>query len=198
MKALALLAALAAGIGYAQEATVNRGSIWVDSVKRGPMVRAVRALGTVANQGSVELKVAENVIRDVRPGQTVDVDTGNSRILKGRVARIDPAVVNGVINVAVRLDQPTSVTAGSAVDGTVELERLADVLYVGRPALGDPNSDTVLFKMDADGTHATRVKVRFGRASVNTIEVLDGLQAGDRVIVSDMRAYEGRDRVRVQ
>ena len=189
-----ILMILATGSLLAQ-ATVSRDAIWADSVKRGPMVRAIRGLGTIANPTTAELRIAETQMAELNLGQAVDVDTRVGGILKGEVARIDPAVQNGTVLVAVKLDQPTTVPSETRVDGTIELERLNDVVYVGRPVFGSQNSETTLFKIDADNAHATKVRVRFGRSSVNTIEVVEGLKVGDRVILSDMKAYEQYDRV---
>jgi HlyD family secretion protein len=194
MKQLTILIAFGAGSSFAQDTTVNRDTIWFESVKREPMVRSVRGLGTVANRTTVELKLPEGQISEVRAGQAVTVDPQEAPSAKGRVTRVDPAV-NGMATVAVGLLQDTSAAPGTSVDGTIELERLNDAVYVGRPIFGKPNSEGTLFKVDADGLHATKVRVRFGRPSVNMLEVLEGLQVGDRVILSDMGAYEQYDRV---
>lgn len=194
MKQLAILMVLAGTGSFAQEIFLSRDAIWVDTVKRGPMVRAVRGSGTITANNSVELKLPENQLAEVKPGQPVAIEPQTASTLQGRVARINP-VVNGVATVLVELLQPTSLAPGTSVDGTIELERLNDAVYVGRPTAGQPNSEATIFKIDADGVHATKMRVRFGRPSLKTLQVLEGLQANDRVILSDMKDYEKYDRV---
>lgn len=145
-----------------------------------------------------ELKIAETQAKDVTLGQDAQIDTRNG-IIPGKVSRIDPAVINGTRTVDVRLigALPPGAVPDLSVDGTIELENLSDVVYVGRPVFGQPNSTTSLFKIDPDGKGASRVQVKLGRSSVNTIEVLDGLKVGDRVILSDMSAWDGHDRIRL-
>ncbi len=126
------------------------------------------------------------------------IDTRNG-IIPGKVSRIDPAVINGTRTVDVRLigALPPGAVPDLSVDGTIELENLSDVVYVERPVFGQPNSTITLFKVDPDGKGASRVPVKLGRTSVNTIEVVDGLKVGDRVILSDMSAWDGHDRIRL-
>jgi HlyD family secretion protein len=145
-----------------------------------------------------ELKIAETQAKDVQIGQTAQIDTRNG-IIPGRVSRIDPASVNGTVTVDVRLEGelPPGARPDLSVDGTVLIERLDDVVYCGRPVFGQPNSTVQLFKIDADGKGATKIKVKFGRTSVNTIEVVDGLKVGDRVILSDMSQWDSQDRIRL-
>src|SRR4029077_9942258 len=121
--------------------------------------------------------------------QKAEIDTRNG-IISGHVSRIDASIVNGTRTVDVKLDGalPPGAVPDLSVDGTIEIERLADVVYVGRAGFGKPNSQVSLFKIDDDGKGASRVVVKFGRSSVNTIEVLDGLKVGDKVILSDMSA----------
>jgi hypothetical protein len=121
-------------------------------------------------------------------------------MLAGKVTRVGSSGLNGVVTVDVRLTAPLQqgLEPGLNVDGAILIDRLPNVTYVGRPVLGTANSEASLFKIDSDGRHATRVKVRFGRSSVNTIEVVEGLQAGDRVILSDMSAYAGQSRIHLQ
>lgn len=127
------------------------------------------------------------------------MDTHNG-IIPGHVTRIDPAVVNGTVTVDVGLDGPLPAGARPdlSVEGTVEIERLADVLYVERPVHGEANSIVGLFKLVDDGKEATRVQVQLGRSSVNTVEILKGLQVGDKVILSDMSAWDNYDRVELK
>lgn len=144
------------------------------------------------------LKVAETQARDVQIGQPAMVDTHNGTI-SGTVMRVDPAVQNGTVTVDVKLtgDLPKGARPDLSVDGTVDLEQLSDVLYVGRPAFGQESSTISLFKLDADGKGAVRVPVKVGRASVNSIQVLEGLHEGDTVILSDMSRNDNTDRIRL-
>ncbi|HVP00599.1 MAG TPA: efflux RND transporter periplasmic adaptor subunit [Bryobacteraceae bacterium] len=145
-----------------------------------------------------ELKIAETQAKDILLGQKADVDTRNG-IIPGHVSRIDASIVNGTRTVDVKLDGPlpTGAVPDLSVDGVVEIERLADVVYVGRPVFGQPNSSVSVFKLDDDGKGATRVTVKLGRSSVNTIEVVDGLKVGDQVILSDMSQNEDKPRIRL-
>ncbi len=146
-----------------------------------------------------ELRIAETQAKDVQNGQTAAIDTRNG-VIPGHVTRIDPAVENGTVTVDVALDGalPRGARPDLTVDGTIELERMDDVLFVGRPVFGQEERVVSLFKVEADGTHAARTRVSLGRASVNTIEVLDGLQPGDRVVLSDMSTWDQFDRVRIE
>ena len=145
------------------------------------------------------LQIAETQARDIQIGQPATIDTHNG-VIPGHVTRIDPAVVNGTRTVDVTLDGPLPPGAVPqlSVDGTIDLAYMKDVLYVGRPALGNENSTLSLFKLDPDGNSATRVPVKVGRASVNNIQVLEGLKAGDTVILSDMSRWDGVDHVRLE
>jgi len=145
-----------------------------------------------------ELKVSETQVKDIVVGLPVAVDTRNG-VVVGRVSRIDPAAVNGAVTVDVRLEGPLPRGARPdlSVDGVIEIERLKDVLYIGKPASGQPNSMISLFKLDPDGKRAQRVQVRLGRASVNHVEVVEGLQAGDRVILSDTAQYDSHSQIRL-
>ena len=145
------------------------------------------------------LQIAETQAHDIAIGQHASVDTHNG-IVEGHVTRIDPAVVNGTRTVDVVLDGPLPPGAvpNLSVDGTIDLEHLTNVLYVGRPALGNENSTLSLFREDPDHKGATRVPVKVGRASVQYIQVLDGLKEGDTVILSDMSHQDGVDRIRLQ
>ncbi len=145
------------------------------------------------------LQIAETQAHDILIGQPAEIDTHNG-IVPGHVTRIDPAVVNGTRTVDVALDGPLPPGAVPqlSVDGTIDLQRLSDVLYVGRPAFGNENSTISLFRIDPDGKTATRVQVKVGRASVTQIQVLEGLKEGDRVILSDMSRYDNTDKVRLE
>jgi HlyD family secretion protein len=145
-----------------------------------------------------ELKVAETQARDVQIGQPALVDTHNGTV-SGSVMRVDPAVQNGTVTVDVKLtgELPKGARPDLSVDGTIDLEHLDDVLYVGRPAFGQENSTISLFKLESDGKGAVRVPVKVGRASVNSIQILEGLRAGDTVILSDMSRSDNTDRIRL-
>jgi RND family efflux transporter MFP subunit len=145
------------------------------------------------------LQIAETQARDIQIGQPASIDTHNG-IIPGHVTRIDPSVVNGTRTVDVDLDGPLPPGAVPqlSVDGTIDLERMTDVLYVGRPALGNENGTLSLFKIDPDGKGATRVPVKVGRASVNDIQVIEGLKEGDTVILSDMSRWDNVDRIRLE
>jgi len=144
------------------------------------------------------LQIAETQARDIQIGQPASIDTHNG-VIPGRVTRIDPSVVNGTRTVDVGLDGPLPAGAvpNLSVEGTIDLERMADVLYVGRPALGNENSTLSLSKIDPDGKGAVRVPVKVGRASVSYIQVLEGLKEGDMVILSDMSREDAYDRIRI-
>ena len=151
------------------------------------------------DQLKASLKIAETQARDIQIGQPAEIDTHNG-LIEGKVTRIDPAVVAGTVTVDVELAGalPLGARPDLSVDGTIDLDRLTDVLYVGRPAFGNENSTISLFKLGADGQTAVRVPVKIGRASVNSIQVLEGLQAGDVVILSDMSRWEDKDRIRIE
>lgn len=167
----------------------------------GQWVIPGNTLGAIVQPGRLkaELRIPETQIRDVTVGQPVQIDTRNG-IVPGRVIRIDPSVTNGAVKVEVALEGelPRGARPDLSVDGTIEVERLEDVLYVGRPTYGQAESTVGLFKLVDGGSHAVRVPVRLGRASVNTIEIVDGLQVGDVVILSDMSAWDQYDRVRIK
>jgi HlyD family secretion protein len=169
-------------------------------VEEGQKVLAGTALGKVAQPSHLkaELKIAETQAKDVTIGQPAVIDTRNG-LVKGHVSRIDPAVLNGTVTVDCRLEGPLPAGARPdlSVDGTVELMRLDDVVYTGRPVFGQADSKVSLFKIEPEGKYANRVQVELGRASVNTIEVKKGLNVGDRVILSDMSAWDQYDRLKL-
>jgi HlyD family secretion protein len=146
-----------------------------------------------------EIKIAETQAKDVVPLQKASIDTRNG-IVNGHVSRIDPSVINGTVTVDVTIDEPLPPGARPdlSVDGTITLENLKDVLFVGRPVHGQSDSTIGLFKIIDDGSDAVRVNVKLGRSSVNTIEILDGLKVGDKVILSDMSAWDNFDRIRLK
>jgi len=177
------------------------GMLQLVPVEVGQQVAPGTNLARVANpmRLKAEIKIAETQAKDIQLGQKAEVDTRNG-IVEGRVARIDPSVQNGTRTVDVTLtgDLPRGAVPDLSVDGTIELERLNDVLFMGRPAFGQDQSVVGLFKIGADGANAERTQVKLGRSSVNTIEVLSGLKVGDQVILSDMSAYDAYDRIRLK
>jgi HlyD family secretion protein len=146
-----------------------------------------------------EIKIAETQAKDVTIGQKATIDTRNG-VVNGHVSRIDPSVQNGTVTVDVAITDPLPQGARPdlSVDGTVELEYLKDVLFVGRPVHGQADSTIGIFKIVEDGSEAVRVNVKLGRSSVNTIEVVQGLKVGDKVILSDMSAWDNFDRIRLR
>jgi HlyD family secretion protein len=151
------------------------------------------------NHLMAELKIAETQARDVQIGEPASIDTHNG-VIPGTVLRVDPAVQNGTVTVDVKLtgELPKGARPDLSVDGTVDLERLDNVLYVGRPAFGQENSTISLFKLDPDNNGAVRAPVKVGRASVNSIQIIEGLHEGDTVILSDMSRWDSTDRIRLE
>ena len=145
-----------------------------------------------------EVRIAETQAKDIQIGQTAFIDTRNG-VVEGRVSRVDPAVQNGTVLVDVTIDDelPRGARADLSVDGTIQLERLEDVVFVGRPAFGQERSTIQIFRLEPNGSYAARTQVELGRSSVNTIEIVRGLQPGDRVILSDMSQWDGADRIRL-
>lgn len=151
------------------------------------------------DQLKASLKIAETQARDIQIGQPAEVDTHNG-VIAGKVIRIDPAVLAGTVTVDVELSGalPLGARPDLSVDGTIDLDRLQDVVQVGRPATGNENSTISLFKLSADQKSATRVSVKAGKASVNSIQILEGLNPGDSVILSDMSRWDNTDRIRLE
>jgi HlyD family secretion protein len=175
-------------------------------VEEGQNMQAGAPLGKVAQPSHLkaELKIAETQVRDITIGQPAVIDTrlagsGWNGLIDGKVSRIDPSILNGTVTVDVALsgNLPPVLRPDLSVDGTIQLEKLDDVVFVGRPVFGQQDSTVRLFKIEPDGKYANVVKVTFGRSSVNTIEVKDGLKVGDRVILSDMSAYDNYDRIKL-
>lgn len=170
-------------------------------VEVGAQVNPGSNLARVADPRKLkaEIRVAETQAKDVTIGLPAVVDTRNGEV-KGHVTRVDAAVQNGTVTVDVTIDDPLPRGARPdlSVDGTIELERLKDVLFVGRPAFGQENSTVGIFKIDPDGSYANRVQVKLGRSSVNYIEIVSGLQAGDRVFLSDMSQWDANDRLKLK
>jgi HlyD family secretion protein len=178
----------------------------LNPVEEGQKVTAGTALGKVAQPSHLkaELKIAETQVKDITIGLPAVIDTrlaggGSNGLINGKVSRIDSSVLNGTVTVDVALHGalPPGSRPDLSVDGTIQLMKLDDVVYVGRPVFGQQDSTVQLFKIDATGKYANKVKVIFGRSSVNTIEIKGGLNVGDRVILSDMSAYDIYDRIKL-
>jgi len=150
------------------------------------------------DQLKASLKIAETQARDIQIGQPAEIDTHNG-VIDGKVMRIDPGVLNGTVTVDVELAGalPQGARPDLSVDGTIDLDRMSDVLYVGRPAFGNENSTISLFKLGSEGKTAVRVPVKVGRASVNSIQVIEGLHEGDTVVLSDMSRWDNTEKIRL-
>jgi len=176
------------------------GELQTVEVQVGQQVTLGQNLARVANPKRLkaELKVAETQAKDIQLGQRVSIDT-RVGIVAGRVIRIDPSVQNGTRTVDASLegDLPKGAVPDLSVDGTIELERLENILYVNRPVHGSENSTVGIFKVDPDRSGASRVQVKLGRSAVNTIEIIDGLREGDVVILSDTSQWDNNDRIRL-
>jgi len=162
-------------------------------------IGATLAKVTVPGRLKAELHIAETQAKDIQLEQPASIDTRNG-LVSGKVTRIDPAVQNGTVKVDVALQAPLPKGARPdlSVDGTIELERLADVLQVGRPAFGQELATVGLFRLEPGGSEATRVQVKLGRSSVNLVEIVGGLKEGDQVILSDTTAWDAFDRLRIK
>jgi HlyD family secretion protein len=177
------------------------GVLQLVPVEEGQQVTAGAQLARVADPKRLkaEIKIPETQAKDVVVGQKATVDTRNG-VVNGRVLRVEPSVQNGTVTVDVHIADPLPLGARPdlSVDGTIELENLKDVLYVGRPVNGQPDSKIGIFKLVDDGAEAVRVNVVLGRSSVNTIEIREGLKVGDKVILSDMSQWDNFDRIRLK
>jgi len=177
------------------------GVLQLVPVEEGQQVVAGAQLARVADPKRLkaEIKIPETQAKDVVVGQKATIDTRNG-VVNGRVLRVEPSVQNGTVTVDVRITDPLPLGARPdlSVDGTIELENLRDVLYVGRPVNGQSDSKIGIFKLVDDGSEAVRVNVVLGRSSVNTIEIKEGLKVGDRVILSDMSQWDAFDRIRLK
>ena len=182
--------------GILQELSLNGNTL-----QEGQQVPAGTTIAKVTNPKRLkaELKIPETQAKDVQIGQPAEIDTHNG-IIDGKVIRIDPSVQNGTrtVDVALTGDLPPGAVPDLSVDGTIDLERLANVLYVGRPAYGQEKSTIGMFKLEVDNKTADRVQVTLGRSSVNTVEILNGLKEGDQVILSDMSRWDQYDRIRLE
>ncbi len=181
-----------AGItGVLQEQTLKIGQYVTPGTTLAKVVQPQRL--------KAELKIAETQAKDISLNQPASVDTHNG-VISGHVVRIDPSVVNGTVTVDVALDGalPQGARPDLSVDGTIDLEKMDNVLYVGRPAFGQEQSTVGMFKLEPDGSTAVRAQVKLGRSSVNTVEILQGLNVGDQVVLSDMSRWDNFDRIRLE
>ncbi len=177
-----------------------KGVLQLVAVDVGARVQPGANLARVADPTHLmaQVQIAETQARDMQIGQKAQVDTHNG-VVAGLVSRIDPSVTNGTVTVDVTFTQPLPKGARPdlSVDGTIELEHLDDVVFVGRPAFGDEHSTVGIFKLTPDGSGAARTQVQLGRSSVSTIEIVKGLEPGDRVILSDMSQWDANDRIKL-
>jgi len=177
------------------------GVLQVVPVEVGQSVAPGTNLARVADPKKLkaEIKVAETQANELVPGMKATVDTRNG-IVSGKVSRIDPSVQNGTVTVDVSLDGalPNGARPDLSVEGTIEIENMKNILYVGRPAFGQPETTVGLFKLNSDGSEAVRTTVKLGRFSVSTVEVREGLREGDRVILSDTSAQSAYERIRLK
>jgi HlyD family secretion protein len=177
------------------------GVLQVVPVEVGQQVTVGQNLARVADPTRLkaELKIAETQAKDIEIGQSAEIDT-RTGVIQGKVSRKDPAAANGTVTIDVSLtgELPRGAVPDLSVDGTVQLERLDNILYVGRPSLGQDDSTVGLFKLTNASGDATRVQVALGKSSVNAIEVKSGLNEGDVVVLSDMSAWDAYDRVRLR
>src|SRR5580704_7266461 len=189
------------GISSSDIPTVENNTIWTDTVKRGPMVRQVRGLGTLVRAKDsanliAKVLLPESMTSEVHANQSAVISTQNGPLAAGHGVSVSREVVNGTVTVDISLYAvPTKFP--TQIDATVDVEKLDNVLYVGRPVHATANSTVSLFKLAKDGAEAERVNVKLGRSSVNTIEILDGLKEGDKIILSDMSPYDSADRVHI-
>jgi HlyD family secretion protein len=176
------------------------GVLQLVPVEIGAQVAAGANLARVADPSRLkaEVRIAETQAKDIRLGLPASIDTRNG-VVEGHVSRIDPSVQNGTVTVDVTFAEalPPGARPDLSIDGTIQLERLENVVFVGRPAFGQDKSTVGMFKLDPSGLYATRSAVRLGRSSVNTIEVVSGLKPGDRVILSDTSQWDDHDRIRL-
>jgi len=173
---------------------VSLDTVWLDTVKQGDMKLEVRASGRLTSGHTAALKVAETRMPDVRQGEPAVIAFRNRKeLVAGKVAAVHPEVANGTMTVDIAIDDvlPPGINQQEPVDGIITVGGLTNVVYVGRPVIGQSNSRVMLFKIEPDGHSAKKVPVQFGATSVNLIEIKSGLQPGDKVIISDMSQYDG-------
>jgi len=169
-------------------------------VQIGQRVKVGDNLARVADPSKLkaQVKIAETQAKDIQPNQQAVIDTRNG-VVKGHVKRVDPAVEQGTVTVDVAFDEelPKGARPDLSVDGTIELERLDNVVFVGRPAFGQENNTVGMFKLVPGSSEAVRTPVKLGKSSVNTIEIIGGLNPGDQVILSDTSAWDSHERIRL-
>jgi len=196
------------GSAFTDTPIVKKDAIWTDTVKRGPMLRQVRGLGSLVRSDSgnliARITLPEFMVKEVQPSQNLTLSTPKWSV-KGHIRGLNKEFSNGLASLDIGLEDialPQGARAGLQIDATIDIEKLDNVLYIGRPAHPSEraagNSTFSIFKIIDSGTEAIRIQVKLGRASVNTIEVLDGLQEGDKVILSDMSAYDKVERIRLK
>lgn len=194
---LLLVAIAGVAVTGAQEQSppvVSIDTVWLDTVKQGDMKLEVRGLGRLTSDRTAALKVAQTLLQDVRQGAPAMIEIKSRKeLVGGKVAAVHPEVANGTITVDLALNDalPPGTNLQEQVDGIVTVGELKNVLHVGRPVFGGPNSRVMVFKLEPDGHTAKKVPVQFGAASVNLIEIKSGLQPGDKVLISDMSRYDG-------
>jgi HlyD family secretion protein len=178
------------------------GVLQVVPVELGQQVAPGTKLARVADPSTLKavVRISETQTKDLAAGQRAEIDTRNGPPLRGRVVRVDPASEGGTVGVDVSLDDPLHPgdRPDLSIDGTIELEKLTNVIKMSRPAFGQEKSSITIFRLTPDGTEAVRTPVKLGRAAVTEIEVVDGLKPGDQVILSDMSQYDAYDRVRIK
>ena len=171
------------------------------ALQPGQWVNAGTAIGKVVQPGKLKavLRIGETQAKDLAIGQTAVIDTRNG-FVKGHVSRMDPAAVGGAVAIDISLDGslPAGARPDLNVDGTIQLERLRNIVFTGRPTIGQDNAVVGLFRLEPNGKTATRVQVRLGRASANTVEIAQGLQPGDRVILSELPLPDDTERIRIK
>jgi len=177
-----------------------RGVLQLLPVEIGAQVRLGANLARIADSTRLraEIRVAETQAKDIQVDQVAQIDTRNG-LVPGRVARIDPSVQNGTVTVEIALtgELPKGARPDLSVDGVIELERLDNVTFVGRPMFGQEGGTMGIFKLQVDDRHAVRTPVQLGRSSVHAIEVIRGLEPGDRVILTDMSQWDANDRIKL-
>ena len=182
----------------AQPASVARDSIWLDTVRQGDIALEVRALGVLTSAHTAELRVAETQMKEVAAGQPVTIQfQSRKETVAGTLTQVRPGVTNGTVTVDMQFNEalPAGIAVQSPMDGSITIRRLSNVVYVGRPVFGKPNAQDTLFKIEPDGQTAVRIKVQYGETSINVIQIKSGLHPGDKIILSDMSAYDKYDRV---
>ena len=203
MRIAATLFVLTAAVPLSgKQPVVQRDATWVDTVQRGDMPASLRAQGTLSDSRTASLSLGQPLAAYIRPHQAVTIETREG-IVTGIVSHVGRDLTGSIVPITVDIDgtMPESFAPGTRVVATIHMSTLKDTVYVTRPAFCKPDSEGTLFKLEPGGEFATRVKVRYGlygHTPATVVEIREGLQPGDRVILSDMSAYNGEDRVRVE